>query len=201
VACTLTPFGAVARGVVAGAAGTVAMDLLLYRRYQSGGGAQSFVEWEFSSGLDNWEDAAAPAQVGRRLFEGLLQRELPPQQARLTNNVMHWAYGIAWGAQYGLVAGSARVPRVRYGLVLGPAVWMSGYVVLPLAKLYKPAWEYDATALAKDLSGHVVYGLGTATAFRLLAALHRAKRAAASVRPRALKRRPGVGHPGPGGAG
>lgn len=181
--------GAVVRGVVAGAAGTVAMDLLLYRRYQSGGGTQSFVEWEFSSGLDSWEEAAAPAQVGRRLFEGLLQRELPPEQARLTNNVMHWAYGIAWGAQYGLVAASADVPRIRYGLVLGPVVWMSGYVVLPLAKLYKPAWEYDATTLAKDLSGHVVYGLGTAAVFRSLAAMHRARKATTSLASRALQRR------------
>lgn len=181
--------------MVAGAAGTVAMDLLLYRRYQSGGGTQSFMEWEFSSGLDDWEGAAAPAQVGRRLFEGLFKQELPPEQARLTNNVMHWAYGIAWGAQYGVVAGSARVPGIRYGLVLGPVVWMSGYVVLPMAKLYKPAWEYDATTLAKDLSGHVVYGLGTATAFRSLVALHRARKAAASLLPRARRRRPGVAGP------
>ena len=29
------------------------------------------------------------------------------------------------------------------GLVLGPVVFASGYVVLALAKLYKPIWEYD----------------------------------------------------------
>jgi hypothetical protein len=40
--------------------------------------------------------------------------------------------------------------------------------VLPLVKLYKPIWEYDRTTLAKDLSAHLVYGIGTAAAFRLL---------------------------------
>jgi hypothetical protein len=33
--------------------------------------------------------------------------------------------------------------------------------------LYKPIWEYDPGTLAKDLSAHVVYGLGTSVAFYL----------------------------------
>jgi hypothetical protein len=33
---------------------------------------------------------------------------------------------------------------------------MSGYVILPLAGLYKPIWEYDARTLADDLSAHLV---------------------------------------------
>jgi hypothetical protein len=47
-------------------------------------------------------------------------------------------------------------------------VFLSGYVVLPLAKLYKPIWEYDAQTLAKDLSAHLAYGMVTAEAFRAL---------------------------------
>jgi hypothetical protein len=38
-----------------------------------------------------------------------------------------------------------------------------------LAKLYKPIWEYDPKTLADDLSAHLVYGVGTATAFQLAA--------------------------------
>lgn len=163
---SLTPLGVVGRGVLAGGAGTVAMDLLLYRRYRRGGGEERLVEWELSAGLDGWERAPAPAQVGRRIVEGLFQVELAPRWARPVNNVVHWGYGLAWGALYSLLAGSARVPRAAYGLVLGPVVWGSGYVVLPLAKLYKPIWEYDAATLAKDLSAHMVYGVTTAAAFR-----------------------------------
>lgn len=172
-----TPLGALVRGVLAGAAGTVAMDLLLYRRYQKGGGAQALPEWEFSAGLDDWDNAPAPAQVGRRLIEGLFQVTLDPRWARTTNNVMHWAYGMAWGAQYGLVAGSAGALRHSYGLALGPVAFASGYVVLPLAKLYKPIWEYDSATIAKDLSAHVVYGIATAEAFRLLSPRGRRNRA------------------------
>lgn len=165
----MTPVGAVVRGALAGAAGTAAMDLLLYRRYQRGGGDQSVPEWELSAGVTDWTRAAAPGLVGKRLVEGLFQVELADHWARLTNNVMHWGYGVAWGAQYAVVAGSLPSPRLRYGLALGPVVWGSSYVVLPLMGFYKPIWEYDGDTLLKDLSAHVVYGVTAATAFRLLA--------------------------------
>jgi len=165
---TMTPLGAVARGVVAGAVGTAAMDALLFARYRGDGGDSGFEAWESSAGLDSWDQAPAPAQVGKRLVEGLFGRELAPDHARLVNNVTHWAYGVLGGVQYGLVAGSLKAPRVRYGLPFGATVWAAGYVILPAAKLYKPIWEYDRMTLAKDLTAHLVYGLGTATALGLL---------------------------------
>ncbi len=169
----LTPLGALGRGLVAGALGTAAMDLLIYRRYRRDGGAQALLEWEFSAGLEGWEGAAAPAQVGKRVVEGLFQVELEPRWARLANNVMHWATGLAWGAQYGLLGGSLEELPHRHGPVLGAVVFANSYVVLPLAKLYKPIWEYDRVTLAKDASAHLVYGIVTAEAFGLLAGRRR----------------------------
>jgi len=165
---TLSPIGAIARGLVAGAIGTAAMDALLFARFRRGGGEMPFSGWELSKGLASWDDAPAPAHVGKRFVEGLFQRQLPPTRAALVNNVMHWGYGIANGAQYGIVAGSMAQRRVRYGLPFGAAVWGSGYVVLPAMKLYEPIWRYDAKTLANDLSAHLVYGLATAAALRVL---------------------------------
>jgi hypothetical protein len=166
---TRSPLKLVALGVLAGGAGTAAMDVLWYLRYKSGGGTESFSEWELSTNLKDWESASAPALMGKRVVEGVLQRPLPPERAALTNNIVHWATGLGWGAAYGIVAGSAPVPKIRSGLVFGPAVWASSYVILPLAKLYKPIWEYDARTLGKDLSAHLVYGSTTSAVFRVLA--------------------------------
>jgi len=165
----ITPLGAIARGVGAGAVGTAAVDLIWFGRHRRGGGTSNLVDWEFSKGLDDWEAAPAPVQVGRRLVEGFLQRELNPDKAALTNNATHWGYGLLWGALYGILAGSLRSARVRYGAIFGPLVWASAHAVLPAAGLYKPMWEYDAKTLGKDLSAHLGYGLGTAAAFRALA--------------------------------
>ena len=164
----VTPVGAVVRGLIAGAVGTAAMDGLLFARYRRNGGDSNAEEWESSAGVTTWEQAPVPAQVGRRVVEGLFDVKLPPARARLVNNLMHWGYGILNGAQYGIVAESLPSPRIRYGLPFGATVWASGYVVLPAAKLYEPIWKYDAKTLANDLSAHLVYGLATATALRLL---------------------------------
>lgn len=154
------------RGAAAGAVGTLAMDLLWYARYRRGGGKETFVDWEFSVGTKNWDDAAAPAQVAKRVIEGFLQRELPDDAAAMTNNVAHWATGLQWGALYGLVAGSAaRTPNPAYGAVLGGTAFTTSYVLLGLAKVYRDIWEYDIKTLAKDLSAHLVFGMGTATVF------------------------------------
>ena len=80
------------------------------------------------------------------------------------------------GVQYGIVAGSLRSPRIRYGLPLGAGVWASGYAILPAAKLYKPIWEYDRSTLAKDLSAHLMYGIGTAAVFRLMCGKQESRR-------------------------
>ena len=165
---TSTPAAAIARGLLAGALGTAAMDALLYERYRRDGGESNVEDWEFSAGLTSWDEAPAPAQVGKRLVEGLFGVELPAKSVPVVNNLTHWAFGILNGAQYGIVAGSLKRPKIRHGLLFGATVWASGYVVLPAAKLYKPIWEYDAKTLAKDLSAHLVYGLATATAVQAL---------------------------------
>jgi hypothetical protein len=131
----MTPVGAVVRGLTAAAVGTLALDLLLFARYKHGGGKSGFRDWELSTEVESWDRAPAPAHVGKRLVEGLFQRELPDRRAALVNNITHWGYGVLNGATYGLLAGSARSPRIWFGIPFGAGVWGSGYVVLPAAAL------------------------------------------------------------------
>lgn len=158
--------GAIGQGLLASAIGITAMDVLWYYRYRRGGGQSLPIDWEFSVGLDDWSNASAPGQVGKRLYEGYFQNELAPSWAAFTQNFMHWAYGLFWGAVLGLVTGAGRPPRVLSGLLFGSVVWLASYVILPPAKIYKPMWEYDAPTLAKDWSAHLVYGVATALALR-----------------------------------
>src|SRR3954454_758352 len=157
-----------AAGVLAGAAGTAAMDYLLYRRYRSGGGNDPFWPWESAAGVKSWEEASAPGQLGQKVERVVTGRPPPDDWARATTNAVHWATGIGWGIQYGMLA--ARTSRHPWlpALALGPAAWLAGYVILPLTKVYKPIWEYDARTLGDDLSAHLVYGEATAAAFAVI---------------------------------
>ena len=165
---TPTPLGSLIRGAVAGVAGLAAMDLVLYRLYKRNGGEDEFLAWEFSAGTESYEQAAAPAKVGKRLVEGYLQTELEPATARSMNNAVHWATGIAWGVNHGVLAGSARRPKARYGLATGALAWAASYAMLAPAGLYEPIWKYPVSVLANDLKAHLVFGAVTGTVFRAL---------------------------------
>jgi hypothetical protein len=153
--------------------GTLAMDLFLYRRYRREGGEDDFLAWEFAAGVNSWEAASAPAKVGKLLYEGITRRPLSADRARLTTNVMHWAYGIQWGPVFGLAIGSPRLMRRWQGPLLGGLVWLTGYPVLNVAGVYKPIWSYDLKTLWEDLSAHLVYGVGVGAAFSRLPGLIR----------------------------
>jgi hypothetical protein len=169
----ITPLAAVVGGLLAGAAGTASMDTVRYLRYRRGGGTERPLAWEFAP-VASWEEAPAPGQVAKRLLEGFTQRALPDRWAWLVSNSAHWTYGAAWGALYGVVAGSARRPHPLRGLSLGAVVWGTGYLVLPRAGLYEPVWKYDAKTLTSDLTAHLVYGVGTGAFFCLFTGLRRA---------------------------
>jgi hypothetical protein len=152
-------------GAVAGAVGTAAMDAVLYQRYRHADGKEDLWRWEFAKDVKGWDGASAPGQLGRKALH-LLRGDDPPEEwARPTTNLVHWATGIGWGVLYGVLASrTARQPWGR-AFALGPVAWLSGYVVLPLAKVYKPIWEYDGRTLADDLSVHLVYGSVASAAF------------------------------------
>jgi hypothetical protein len=145
-------------GALAGAAGTLAMDLVWYGRARRGGSDAGFAEWELVRDLDSWDDAPAPGQMGRKIVAALTGADPPVERAAAISNAMHWIYGPSWAAAYALA-----FPRRPWwaGPALGATVWLSDYVTLPLAGVYEPIWEYDAASLAKDLSAHLVFGAAT----------------------------------------
>ncbi len=155
-------------GALAGAVGTIAMDAVWYVRYRRANGTQAPLAWEFSTGVDGWEQVSAPGQVGKRLLTLVAPAGPPDRWARSAQNVMHWATGMGWGAPLGVVVGLTGRPTWAWGLVFGPAVWLASYATLAPAGIYKPIWQYDAVTLSKDFSAHLVYGLSSAAALAVL---------------------------------
>jgi hypothetical protein len=154
-----------ALGAAAGAVGTAAMDLLLFSRYKRGGGREGLFAWETSEEVGKWDDASAPGQVGRKAVRAITGHDLSDEWARPITNLVHWATGVAWGTQYGLVS-DVKGPRAwKRGMAFGTLVWLTDYVVLPLAGVYKPIWEYDARTLVRDLTAHLAYGAGLGASF------------------------------------
>lgn len=156
----------IVRGAIAGAVGTLAMDLVWYRRYRRGGGDESFPDWEFATEVTSFEGASAPGKVGKRIADAV-GVELPDRAAAATTNVMHWLTGLGYGAGHALLA--HRRGFLRGGALTGAGAFTNSYATLGAIGVYEPIWKYDVETLAKDLSAHLVFGLATGTTYRLLA--------------------------------
>jgi hypothetical protein len=159
-------------GTLAGAVGTAAMDGLLYLRYRRAGGRDDAWRWESAAGVTSWATASAPGQVGQKMARLLIRRPPPERWARPATNTVHWATGTLWGLQYALAGTRTTAHPVLRALALGPVAWSASYVLLPLAGVYRPIWQYDRRTLGRDLSAHLVFGTITSAA---LAAFHRAR--------------------------
>lgn len=88
------------RGLAAGAIGTAAMTA-----YQTA--VMKARESEAST---------VPAQVGKRIIEGVFHREVSDEAMGPLNNVAHILYGTSWGSIYGIAHGSKDGSPLRHGL-------------------------------------------------------------------------------------
>lgn len=155
-------------GLLAGAAATLAMDLVWFTRYKRSGGENNFLRWEFASASSSWDKASAPARVGKLLYETVTHEELTPDHIALTTNLMHWIYGVEWGVLLALAIGGAdRLRFLPQAPLFGALVWLASYASLPVAGVYKPIWAYDPKTLWEDLSAHLVYGAAACAGVRL----------------------------------
>lgn len=161
----------IARGVVAGAAGTLAMDVLRFRRYRGEGGTDAFAPWELSTGTRSFEDAGAPADVGRRLARhaGV---QIADRWAGLTTDVVHWSTGTTWGIAASALAAAGLAPLTA-GLFVGGVAFSTAHAALSRVGMYRPIREYDGKRLVDDLEGHLLFGAVTGIT---LAVVHRARR-------------------------
>lgn len=151
---SLTPLGAVARGVAAAAAGTAAMTGVQTAYYKA----------------KDIEPSSTPAEVAKRIVEGVLRREVPEERMSALNQAMHWFYGSSWGLLYGIAAGSSRTPApvLASGTALGLGVWSASRTQMAAMQIAPPPWQDPPSSLAMDVGFHLVYGLAGATVFRVL---------------------------------
>ncbi len=139
-------------GLVAGVIGTAVMT-----------GAQT-IYMKFTDA----EASNAPAEVGKRIIKGLFEEDIPAGSETLLNNAMHVLYGTGWGFAYGVSRGRDSPRALRSGLTLGLVAWCASLVELPLMKLAPPVWKYEIETLAPDVGFHVLFGVATATAFKVV---------------------------------
>ncbi|MGI8633654.1 MAG: hypothetical protein ACR2NA_14075 [Solirubrobacterales bacterium] len=165
----MTPIEGVKRGLIVGIIGTAVMTAAqeLYGRVLAADGDSGGDEQEQGS---PWEQASAPAKVGKRILEGVFKQEVGEDLIGPLTHGMHWGYGTANGVAFGVLQPSlGDTHPIRNGLGFGAAVMASSYVQLVPMGLYEPPWNYSLRMLTTELGFHLAYGLGVGLGWVLVA--------------------------------
>ena len=116
--------GRIAKGIVAGVAGTLAMDVFWWRRARREGRRHRFIDFEFTTGdtYETFDDAPAPAKVAAKMA-GIVGVELPKAAGGLANDIVHWGTGLSWGAFAGLLVGDDLMHPLTAGVLAGATAY------------------------------------------------------------------------------
>ena len=155
--------GSLARGLVAGLAGTAAMTAYQLAVARARGEAAG------TPVPRTWVEAPAPAQVVKKVATALGRgRSVTKQDVPFVTYLVHWVYGATLGMAYGAAAHALRPPTATGALGLGTTAWGAQYAELVPLGIAKPPWRYPPQEAALDLSYHLVYGAGVAATYAAL---------------------------------
>jgi len=116
------------------------------------------------SKLRERESSDAPAQAAGKML-GVQPRD--PEGKQRFSSVVHWGYGIGWGAVRGLIAAlgrrGAEASAEHFALV-----WGTANVMLPSLRVAPPPWQMPPEELAIDGLHHAVYAGTTGLAYELI---------------------------------
>lgn len=161
-----SPLTAIIKGAIAGAAGTAVMGVFMER-------APELMERMGRPMPPSPPGPTAPdtpnEEVAQRLAEGLADASPLTAEAKATaGEAVHWAYGSAWGALYGVVQSSIKLPHFIHGTVFGALVGVVADTVMPAMRLQNKPTENPTAANVMHFAAHLVYGWTTALVWGVL---------------------------------
>lgn len=118
-------------------------------------------------------EQAVTEKIGGTIYRILAGHPPSEVTTERLGTAVHWSFGVAMAAGYGLVRGGPRRGIDAFGgLAFGKLLWLVGdELAVPLLGLAKAPWKYPLRAHVTPLFGHLAYGLATAAATQTLARL------------------------------
>ncbi|MCX2740315.1 hypothetical protein [Pontibacter anaerobius] len=132
---------AIGKGIVAGLIGTAVMTVA------------QMIEMQ----LSDRDSSDTPYKAAKKVFGVKAEDE---ESKENINNLMHFAYGTAWGIPRALMAefglGDTKGTITHFG-----AVWGTEVTVMPQLNLMEPVTEWKPKAISEDILFHSLYAVAT----------------------------------------
>jgi hypothetical protein len=166
----MTPLGAIVRGITAGIGGTLILSMSMKEvpslLEKAGIDLPSDTR---KSGAGGGRHAAKPVErLAGKLASDVFEKDLDRKQKQVGGQVLHWAYGLGWGAFYGIMRGSLPFPGIVQGAVLAGIMGVTAATVIPSMRLTPPLDEIPTERKALQQTYILFYAWTTALIFGLL---------------------------------
>jgi len=160
-----SPLTVIVKGALAGAAGTAVMGAFMERAPQilDSFGVKLPEERPGPTAPDTPTEAMA-----ERIAEGVAQQPLDDAAKATAGQAVHWSYGSGWGAIFGVMQSTLKLPHLVHGAVFGLLVGIVGDTLLPAMRLQRDPRTNPGEINLMHLGSHVVYGVTTALVYGLL---------------------------------
>jgi putative membrane protein len=147
-----------AKGALAGIAGGLVASFAM-NQFQ-GVLAKAMPHQRNGSRRSNKEPATV--KIAETLSRRVFDHELAPKERARAGNAVHYAFGAATGALYGVLAEAKATSRLGFGTLFGSVLWfVADEIVVPRLGLSGPASDYTASTHASSWASHLVYGITT----------------------------------------
>jgi uncharacterized membrane protein YagU involved in acid resistance len=115
------------------------------------------------------QDEDATVKTAKAISTKLFHHELTPDEKKVAGPAVHYSFGTLTGGIYGALAELNPAVTRGVGLPFGTAVWLGAdEVAVPAFRLAKPPLENPPSVHVRALAAHLIYGLTTETARRLV---------------------------------
>jgi len=160
-----SPLAVIVKGALAGAAGTAVMGAFMQRAPQllEGVGIRLPAERPGPTAPDSPNEALA-----ERVAKGVAKQRLTPEAKETAGQAVHWTYGAAWGAFFGVMQSTLRLPHLIHGTIFGVLVGVVADTLLPAMRLQRDPRTNPAPTNVMHLAAHIVFGCTTAIVYGFL---------------------------------
>jgi hypothetical protein len=125
-------------------------------------------------GIDAPEPPAAAKRakpverLAGKVAKGVFDKQLDKEGKEAGGQVLHWTYGLGWGAYYGFMQSMLKLPFLLHGTLLGGLMTLTASTIIPALGVAPSADKVPTDQKVMQASFIMMYGWTTALAYRFL---------------------------------
>jgi hypothetical protein len=114
------------------------------------------------------QKAVPPERLANKISKVVVGKNLDKEGKQVGGQVLHWSYGLGWGAFYGVVQSALRLPFLVDGTMLGAIMSATAATVIPALGVAPPADKVASNQRIMQASFVMAYAWTTALAYHAL---------------------------------